>query len=107
MMIEWLKARVPIDLKSRYLQLDAEIWTPVLAQCPGFLGKQVWTSPEDPTEVVLVMQWASRSQWKAIPIDLLRETEQQFVQALGVSVPFVETREYEVARSEAGASDRG
>lgn len=104
MIIEWLKARVPIDLKARYLQLDAEIWTPVLAKCPGFLGKQVWTSPENPTEVVLVMQWASRSQWKSIPIDLLRETEQQFVQALGVSVPFVETREYEAVLSQPDCS---
>jgi len=81
--IEWLNVTVQADLRERYVQQDEEIWTPVLARYPGFLGKEVWISPDDLTNVVLIVRWASFEEWQAIPQDVLDETETRFSEAMG------------------------
>lgn len=94
--IELLKVKVAPELLEQYLQKDAEIWTQALARCPGFLGKEVWNNPNEPTEVILVIRWASRKQWKSISLELLDAIEQQFVQQLGDTYQIVEVSEYQV-----------
>jgi uncharacterized protein (TIGR03792 family) len=98
MIIELLKLKVPLSEQEEYLQKDAEIWTTVLANYPGFLGKEVWVSSEIPEELTFVIHWESREQWKAIPVDDLSLTEAKFTQALGKSYPILESQEYQVKR---------
>jgi len=81
--IEWLNVTVQADLRERYVQKDEEIWTPVLARYPGFLGKEVWISPDELTNVILIVRWASFEQWQAIPQEVLDRTEAQFREAMG------------------------
>ncbi|KAB8320164.1 TIGR03792 family protein [Tolypothrix campylonemoides VB511288] len=98
MIIELLKAKVPPEQREKYIQKDAEIWTAALAKHPGFLGKEVWINPNDPTEVVLVIHWATKEDWKAIPQAELDAIERKFTAAMGKSYPIVESGEYQVGK---------
>jgi uncharacterized protein (TIGR03792 family) len=92
--IEWLKFRVPPQQQDLFLQKDAEIWTPVLSDSPGFTGKEVWQNSNHADEVILVIHWSSREEWKAIPQDLLEQTNQRFNEAVGADYPLVEAKEF-------------
>ncbi|MBF2004783.1 MAG: TIGR03792 family protein [Chlorogloeopsis fritschii C42_A2020_084] len=94
--IELLKIKVPPAQREEYIHKDAEIWTAALANYPGFLGKQVWLNPKDPTEVILVIHWETREQWKAILQAELDAIEQKFNQELGFNSQIVEVCEYQV-----------
>jgi len=96
MVIEWLTLRLPPAEQSRYLVLDAEIWTPALAACPGFFGKEVWRAAADPGVVNLIIRWQSREDWKAVPGLILAETEARFVAALGYLVPVLSCTDLDV-----------
>jgi hypothetical protein len=48
----------------------------------AWLRKLVWTSPDDDTEVVIVIEWASWKDWMNVPRELLDETEQRFAAAV-------------------------
>lgn len=98
MVIEWLKVRVSPELREKFIQKDAEIWTSMLDSCPGFLGKEVWINPETPTEVVLIIRWESREQWEAVPQERLAQTEQQFDQEFGDQHQIIEAAEYQVRK---------
>ncbi len=98
MVIEWLKVNVPPELRELYIQKDAEIWTPILSKYPGFVGKEVWINPHDATEIVMVIHWADRDAWKAIPTEELVETDRQFTEAIGQSFPFTQEGEYQVRK---------
>ncbi|WP_017318064.1 TIGR03792 family protein [Mastigocladopsis repens] len=98
MIIELLKVKVPPEQREKYIQKDAEIWTAALAKHPGFLGKEVWSNPKDATEVVLVIHWATKEHWKAIPQVELEAIEQKFSEAMGKSYPIVESSEYQVRK---------
>lgn len=87
MVIEWLTFRLPQTDHARFLALDAEIWTAVLATCPGFLGKEVWRAGADPDALHLIIRWQARADWHAVPPALLAETEARFNAALGRAVP--------------------
>ncbi len=96
MIIEQLTFRVPAALRPRYLALDAEIWTATLAAQPGFLGKEVWVEADDPDSLHLIIRWQSRAQWKAVPTDLLADTDRRFAAALGQQVPVLRCLDQEV-----------
>jgi uncharacterized protein (TIGR03792 family) len=98
MVIEWLKVKVPAEMRETYIQTDAEIWTPVLARYPGFVRKEVWINPNDETELVMVIHWENKDSWKAVPADVLQDTDRKFTGALGQSFPFAETGEYQVRK---------
>ncbi len=87
MIIEQLTFRVPLPLRPRFLALDAEIWTAALAAQPGYLGKETWAEAEDPETLHLIIRWASRAAWKAVPQALLSETDRRFTAALGQHLP--------------------
>ncbi len=85
-------------MRERYIHQDAEIWTTALAQYPGFLGKEVWINPNDSTEILLIMHWATREQWKAIPLEDLAAIESRFAQSVGETYELVESAEYQVRK---------
>ncbi|MGK7874423.1 MAG: TIGR03792 family protein [Xenococcaceae cyanobacterium] len=99
MVIEWLKFRVSPQSREKFIQKDAQIWTQMIASYPGFLGKEVWINPNAPEEIVLVIRWQTRQQWKSIPQAALEETEQQFAQQMGEDeYQMVESSEYQVRK---------
>ncbi len=98
MVIEWLKFRVTPEIREKFVEKDAEIWTPVLAGCPGFVSKEVWLNPEEPAEVILVIRWASREEWKSISQELLEQTDRQFALEMGATYQIVEVAEYQVRK---------
>jgi uncharacterized protein (TIGR03792 family) len=96
--IELLKVKVPPEHREKYIQKDAEIWTTALASYPGFLGKEVWINPNDPTEIILIIRWATREHWKAIPQPDLDAIETKFTKAMGQYYPIIESGEYQVRK---------
>lgn len=98
MVIELLKFQVPPEVQATYIQKDREIWTTTLAEYPGFLGKEVWTNPNDPTEVILIIRWATREQWQAIPPEDLQRIDAKFTQAMGETYPIVASAEFELEK---------
>lgn len=99
MIIEWLKIKVAPDLREKYIQEDEKIWTTALTNYPGFLGKEVWIDPAKPSEVVLVIHWADREAWKAVPASELEATEQRFAQVMGNGTyEMIEAGEYQVRK---------
>ncbi|MGH1394597.1 MAG: TIGR03792 family protein [Trichormus sp.] len=96
MVIEFLKFKVAPDTRENYLQQDAAIWTTALAKYPGFLGKEVWLNPQDPTEVTLIIRWQTKAQWQAIPPEDLAAIEQKFTQALPNNHHLIESKEYQL-----------
>ncbi len=93
--IEFLKFKIASQTWEIYIQKDAEIWTTALAQYPGFLGKEVWLNPQDPTEIIFVIRWATKEQWQAISPEELAAIEQKFAAALGDTYELVESAEYQ------------
>ena len=71
------------ELRETFVQADEEIWTAVLASYPGFLGKEVWISPDDLSKVVLTVRRNSFEECQAIPQEVLDATEARFQQAMG------------------------
>jgi uncharacterized protein (TIGR03792 family) len=98
MVIEWLKVNVIPELREQFIQKDAEIWTTALSRYPGFLGKEVWISPDNLAELVLIIRWESFEQWDAIPPEDLQRVEAQFAAVMGDTSKIVESSRYQVRR---------
>jgi uncharacterized protein (TIGR03792 family) len=96
--IEFLKFKVTPELREKFIQKDAEIWTTALARYPGFLSKEVWIEPNAPAEVALVIRWATREQWKSIPAEQLEKIEARFAQQMGKTYELVQSSEYQVRK---------
>jgi len=99
LVIEWLKFKVPPELHEQYIQSDAKVWTPALANHPGFLGKEVWLNPNDRTEIVIVVRWASREQWKSFPQPQLEQLEFEIAEMIGCTCQLLEAREYHLYKT--------
>lgn len=97
--IELLKVKVVPQLREQYIQKDAEIWTQALAKLAGFLSKEIWLNPHEPGEVILIIRWASREQWKSISNDVLKVLEQQFAAHMKDTYQIIESSEYQVRES--------
>ena len=95
MIIEWLGFSVKPQLRDKFLVQDREIWTPILANAAGFLGKEIWFDPTRSDLVFIVVRWQSRQQWKAIAPKLLEETDHKFALAMGAdNYQMIESKEY-------------
>lgn len=98
MVIEWLKFKVSAESRDRFIQLDHEIWTPTLEQFSGFLGKEVWISPNCSQEITLVIRWETHQQWKRVPEEILEQTEQKFAQEMNNHFyEMIEAKEYQIS----------
>lgn len=69
MVIELLTVTMNPSVVDAYLVRDREVWTAFLERQPGFLGKEVWVSNDEPGTVAMVIRWSSRELWKAITPD--------------------------------------
>jgi uncharacterized protein (TIGR03792 family) len=98
MVIEWLTFEVDPENREKFIQIDEEIWTAVLSQYPGFIAKEVWISPENLGQVVFVVHWQTREQWKSIPQEDLEAVGQRFDAAVKFDYAMVDSREYQVRR---------
>lgn len=96
--IEYLKFTVAPDMREQFVQKDDEIWTPILTTSAGFLGKEVWISPDNLSEVVVAIRWSSVDQWQAIPATRLQETEARFAAAMGNAYELVDSSRYQVRK---------
>lgn len=94
MVVEWLKFRVEPAQRERYLATDEKIWTSALARYPGFVDKTTWLSPDCEDEVIYVIRWQSRDQWKDIPEADLAAIGQRFDEALGFPYELLEEKEF-------------
>ena len=98
MVIELLKFKIDPKQREKYIQRDAEIWTAALVNYPGFLGKELWINPNDPAELVMVIRWETREQWKSILQEEINAIEKRFDKDLGFSYEMVESSEYQVRK---------
>ena len=64
--IEQLRLQVPAAHRELWLQAEARTWQPWLEQQDGFEQRSLYWDPLR-EEGVLLIEWASRAQWKAIP----------------------------------------
>jgi len=73
--IEHLRVKVPAAARQAWLEAEQLSWEPWLAQQSGFLGRQLhWDQQRE--EGQLLIRWASREQWHAIPraeIEIVQE----------------------------------
>jgi len=74
--IEQLRLQVPAVHRELWLQAEARTWQPWLEQQEGFEQRSLYWDPQR-EEGVLLIEWGSRAQWKAIS-----DTEVLRVQAL-------------------------
>lgn len=95
MVIEWLKFHVPHEVQDLFVEKDLAHWTQALAAQPGFVSKEVWTNPDCPEEIILVIRWRTHQQWKEICPQFLGAIEEAFRTAMG-NHPYamVETGEF-------------
>lgn len=98
MVIELLKFRIAPEHREKYIQKDSEIWTTALANYPGFLGKELWINPNDPTELVMIIRWETREQWKSILQQEIDAITFMFDRELGLNYEMVESSEYQVRK---------
>lgn len=98
MVIEWLTFAVAPEHRETFIRVDHDIWTAALSQYPGFTSKEVWISPDLTDQVIAVIRWQTRAQWKAIPQDDLAQIDQRFQETLGVPYRLIDAREYQVRR---------
>lgn len=98
MYIEYLRFEVQLGFQQKFIQLDEEIWTQTLSKNPGFHKKEVWLNPEDPTDLVVVVWWSNREQWKSITPAEVEAIDQEFAKAIGAgNSKLVEAREYRLS----------
>ena len=99
MVIEWLGFIVKPELREKFVVEDEKIWTSALATQDGFLGKEIWIAPEQSDRVYIVIHWQTREQWKAVPTDLLSETDAKFNSAMGKeNFEMIESKEYHIRK---------
>lgn len=75
--VEELRLRVPVEQRQAWLQAERGSWGPFLARQDGFLGRELFWDPAR-QEAVLLIRWASRAQWQAIPPAQLQEVQERF-----------------------------
>jgi uncharacterized protein (TIGR03792 family) len=91
--IEHLRVKVPAAARQAWLEAEQASWEPWLQRQQGFLGRELrWDAERQ--EGQLLIRWASREQWHAIPraeIDLVQERFETLAHAalerLGVLPP--------------------
>ncbi len=94
MVIEWLQFNVPPEKRSAFLERDEAVWTQGLQKYPGFIGKETWIDPQT-TNIILVIRWETRQQWKAIPQADLDALDRQMGD---LRMPIIKSYEYQVRK---------
>ena len=75
--VEHLRIKVPADGRQAWLEAEQGSWEPWLQKQDGFLGRELlWDSARE--EGTLLIRWASREQWKAIPEAEVEAVQERF-----------------------------
>ncbi len=75
--VEHLRLHVPAGRQQAWLDAEQQTWDPWLRQQSGFLGREVlWDSASE--EGVLLIHWATRRNWNAIPAQAVAATQASF-----------------------------
>ena len=77
--VEHLRVKVPAEARQAWLEAEQGSWEPWLAQQDGYLGRDLLWDPER-EEGTLLIRWASRQQWKAIPLEEVEAVQERFEQ---------------------------
>jgi uncharacterized protein (TIGR03792 family) len=94
MIIEWLRFKVSPEKSEAFIQRDEEVWTAGLKSFPGFLGKETWID-RDRGEVVMLIRWKTREQWKSVPQSVIDELDGKMGE---LQMSIAESREYQVRK---------
>ncbi len=77
--IEHLRVKVPAAARTAWLEAEQASWEPWLQAQPGFLGRRLhWDAEHE--EGQLLIRWASRAQWHAIPRSEIEQVQERFEQ---------------------------
>ena len=75
--IEYLRLQVPHKDRNAWLIAEQKSWEPWLKEQKGFLGRQLlWDAERE--EAILLISWASRSDWKTIPQEEIDHVQKTF-----------------------------
>ncbi|MDM7959356.1 MAG: TIGR03792 family protein [Synechococcus sp. WH 8007] len=75
--VEHLRIKVPADGRQAWLEAEQGSWEPWMQKQDGFLGRELlWDSARE--EGTLLIRWASREQWKAIPEAEVEAVQERF-----------------------------
>jgi uncharacterized protein (TIGR03792 family) len=75
--VEQLRVKVLAQAREAWLEAERESWDPWLRRQDGFLGRDLfWDSERE--EGLLLIRWASREQWKAIPEAEVEAVQERF-----------------------------
>ena len=75
--VEHLRVKVPVEGRQAWLAAEQGSWEPWLAQQDGFLDRQLlWDAERE--EGTLLIRWASKDQWKAIPAEAVEAVQARF-----------------------------
>ncbi|WP_254988630.1 TIGR03792 family protein [Cyanobium sp. ATX 6E8] len=77
--VEHLRLKVPVEARQAWIDAEKGSWEPWLTQQDGFLDRQLLWDPAT-EEGTLLIRWASRDQWKAIPEQDLEAVQERFEQ---------------------------
>ncbi|MEG4940229.1 TIGR03792 family protein [Microcoleus sp. F4-D5] len=94
MIIEWLKFKVPPEKWEAFIRRDEEVWTAGLRNFPGYLGKEIWVDAVE-KEVVMLIRWETREQWKSVPQSTIDELDSQMGD---LQIAIAESREYQMCK---------
>jgi uncharacterized protein (TIGR03792 family) len=77
--VEHLRVKVPAEARQAWLEAERGSWDPWLAEQEGYLGRDLlWDAERE--EGTLLIRWASREQWKAIPLAEVEAVQERFEQ---------------------------
>ncbi|MFM7676534.1 MAG: TIGR03792 family protein [Synechococcus sp.] len=77
--VEQLRVKVPAAARQAWLEAERQSWDPWLRRQDGFLGRDLFWD-EEREEGLLLIRWASREQWKAIPEPEVEAVQERFEQ---------------------------
>ena len=75
--MEHLRLQVPADAREIWVEAELQTWDPWLRAQKGFVGREVlWDNHHQ--EGVLLIHWANRQDWKAIPEAMVAAVQESF-----------------------------
>lgn len=75
--VEHLRLQVPADAREIWVEAELQTWDPWLRAQKGFVGREVlWDNHHQ--EGVLLIHWANRQDWKAIPEAMVAAVQESF-----------------------------
>jgi uncharacterized protein (TIGR03792 family) len=75
--VEHLRLKVPAEARQAWLDAERGSWQPWLERQPGYLGRELlWDGERE--EGTLLIRWASRDLWKAIPRAEVEAVQERF-----------------------------